>query len=227
MLKHTFIHTKGIGAGTERKLWHNGIRDWENFLENLNEINLANKKKGNIKDEIESSLVEIDNKNCNYFKCKLQNNEHWRLYSEFKDSCAFLDIETTGLWHHDKITVVGIYDGKETKTYIYGKNLDEINDELKKYKMIVTFNGTCFDLPFIQRRFPEINFNQIHIDLRYFLKRLGLSGGLKVIEDEMGIQRSEGTAGLSGWDAVRLWKKYERGDKDALETLIKYNRRFP
>jgi len=57
--------------------------------------------------------------------------------------------------------------------------------------MIVTFNGTCFDVPFIKKIFPEINFNQIHIDLRYFLKRLGLSGGLKIIENEMNIKRSD------------------------------------
>ncbi len=29
---------------------------------------------------------------------------------------------------------------------------------------------------------------------------------------------------LTGFDAVRLWKQYERGDQDALDKLIKYNK---
>ncbi|MCZ7406608.1 MAG: ribonuclease H-like domain-containing protein [Candidatus Methanoperedens sp.] len=30
--------------------------------------------------------------------------------------------------------------------------------------------------------------------------------------------------GISGFDAVRLWNMYERGDDEALELLIRYNR---
>lgn len=223
MLRHTFIHAKGIGTGTERKLWSGGIINWEIFLENVDSINIPKSKKNCIEEEINNSKTELNNSNHFYFKNRVPNNEHWRLYSEFKNNCAFLDIETTGLGNYDKITVIGLYNGRETKTYIYNKNLEDIKNELKKYAMIVTFNGTCFDIPFIRRIFPDVNFNQIHLDLRYFLRRLGLSGGLKVIEGKMDIKRCDETAGLSGWDAVRLWKKYERGDKNALDTLVKYN----
>ena len=223
MLKHTFIHAKNIGSGTEQKLWREGILTWENFIENLNSINLAGQKKNSIEEEINNSQVEIDNSNYIYFKNKFPKKEHWRLYSEFKNSCAFLDIETTGLMHHDKITVIGLYDGSKIKTYVYNKNLEDIKNELKKYRMLVTFNGTCFDLPFIKKIFPDINFNQIHLDMRYFLRRLGLSGGLKAIEYKMNIRRCEETKGLSGWDAVLLWRKYERGDEKALDLLVKYN----
>ena len=38
----------------------------------------------------------------------------------------------------------------------------------------------------------------------------------------MGIDRDR--RDLSGRDAVRLWHEYERGDRDALETLVSYNR---
>ena len=39
----------------------------------------------------------------------------------------------------------------------------------------------------------------------------------------LGIGRSDKTAGLTGFDAVRLWNRYERGDEEALDTLINYN----
>jgi uncharacterized protein YprB with RNaseH-like and TPR domain len=39
----------------------------------------------------------------------------------------------------------------------------------------------------------------------------------------MGIQRSAATAGLSGWDAVRLWREYRRGRRQSLDILLAYN----
>jgi uncharacterized protein YprB with RNaseH-like and TPR domain len=38
-----------------------------------------------------------------------------------------------------------------------------------------------------------------------------------------GIERSERTLGLDGWDAVRLWREYEAGSEHSLQTLIEYN----
>jgi hypothetical protein len=32
MLTSTFVHLKGIGPSTERRLWRDGIRDWTTFL---------------------------------------------------------------------------------------------------------------------------------------------------------------------------------------------------
>jgi hypothetical protein len=61
------------------------------------------------------------------------------------------------------------------------------------------------------------------IDLLYPLRRLGLTGGLKRIETELGLSRSDETTGLSGFDAVRLWYKYKRGSQAALDTLVRYN----
>ncbi|OPY16132.1 MAG: hypothetical protein A4E23_01854 [Methanomethylovorans sp. PtaU1.Bin073] len=95
---------------------------------------------------------------------------------------------------------------------------------MPKYKTLITFNGARFDLPFIKREFPEIEFDQLHIDLMYPLRRIGFSGGLKKVEQMLNISRSENTTGLSGFDAVRLWREYERGNQKSLETLLEYNR---
>jgi len=58
----------------------------------------------------------------------------------------------------------------------------------------------------------------------YPLKNIGYSGGLKKIECSLGIRRSEETVGISGFEAVRLWNKYKKGNDEALELLIKYNK---
>jgi uncharacterized protein YprB with RNaseH-like and TPR domain len=90
--------------------------------------------------------------------------------------------------------------------------------------MLVTFFGTGFDLPFIRRSFPYLKLGHLHVDLCYLLRRLGLRGGLKRIEIELGVERTPETDGLSGFDAVRLWSEYRRGSKDALDLLLLYNR---
>ena len=55
------------------------------------------------------------------------------------------------------------------------------------------------------------------------MKELGYSGGLKKIEKEVGICRDDDLQDISGFDAIRLWKQYQRGDEEALKLLVKYN----
>jgi uncharacterized protein YprB with RNaseH-like and TPR domain len=53
--------------------------------------------------------------------------------------------------------------------------------------------------------------------------RHGLFGGLKRVEEQLGIARR--SKGIDGWDAMRLWSRYEDGgDREALEILLAYNR---
>ncbi|HDN66005.1 MAG TPA: exonuclease, partial [Methanosarcinales archaeon] len=167
----------------------------------------------------------IDARDAEFFAKSLPKSDHWRAYSDFKDRIAFVDIETTGLSpHYDRLTVVGIYDGKKAKTFVRGIDLDDIVDEFAKYDFLVTYNGARFDLPFIKHEYPEIEFNQLHTDLMYPLRHIGYTGGLKAIEQVLGVTRSEDTTGITGFDAVRLWHEYERGSDGALELLLKYNR---
>ena len=55
----------------------------------------------------------------------------------------------------------------------------------------------------------------------------GTPGGLKSIERQLHIPRVPETDGLTGYDAVRLWRAYRkggRGAEDALRLLLAYNR---
>ena len=222
MIEHTFIILHGIGTATEKRLWQKGILTWEDFISTKKIKRISSKRKGNYNHKLVEANENLKNENSTYFSHCLHPKEHWRLYEKWKDTACFLDIETTGLSHG--ITVVGIYSQDEYKYYVRGINLEReiLQQELEKYNMLVTFYGRAFDMPFIERELG-ITLDVPHLDLCFAGKKIGLTGGLKKVEVVMGIKREEDIKGLNGFDAVRLWNQYERGDKDALDLLIKYN----
>lgn len=223
MIKKTFCHIDGISENTEKLLWENGIDSWDLFLEKHHEIKFLPKSKlDKIKTELFFSKEELIKKNIKYFQSKLPPKEHYRLANYGK--VAFVDIETTGLSRYtDIITIIGIYNGEETKIFINGQNLEDGYKELENYDIIVTFNGKTFDLPFIEHK-SKRKYDMLHLDLRFMLKEFDLSGGLKKIERDLGIIRDDEIASVDGFEAVRLWRKYKNdNDLKALEKLIKYN----
>jgi uncharacterized protein YprB with RNaseH-like and TPR domain len=55
------------------------------------------------------------------------------------------------------------------------------------------------------------------------LKSLGLSGGLKGCERQLGIDRGD-LSDIDGYYAVILWQKYKRtGNENTLKMLLDYN----
>ncbi len=221
MLEHTFLHIPGIGPKTEQMLWAKGVLTWEDFLA-LSRPFFSKEKDGHIRGELERSRQE--RRNPLFFARRLQPSEFWRLYESFADQTVFLDIETSGGGPGgDEITVIGLYDGQTVQTFVNGKNLMAFEGALTGFNLLVTFNGSCFDLPYLQRFFRHLTLPPIHIDLRFFLKRVGLKGGLKAIEEQVGLPRDPQVMGLDGYDAVLLWQAYCRGEISALERLILYN----
>lgn len=223
-LRNTFVHIPGVGYSTERHLWEKGVQTWDDFREEQGTLDLRSDVLAAISgglDISEDSLKRLDHV---YFANALPSREYWRAYPDFKHETAFLDIETTGLSPEDSVvTVIGLFDGHKMSSFVRGDNISEFPSEMRRYKQIVTYNGARFDLPFLQQAFKGIRFEQIHIDLRYPLRRLGFAGGLKAIERRLGIGRSGETRDLTGLDAVRLWHAYEQGDDHALDILLEYN----
>jgi len=172
---------------------------------------------------LDESRRNLDSRNPRYFSELLPANQHWRFFPEFRDSVAYLDIETTGLgsWNN-AITTIALYDGNSIRHYVNGQNLDDFVNDVKKYKILVTYNGKTFDVPFIESYFG-ISLNHAHIDLRYILSSLGYKGGLKYCEFQLGMDRG-GLSDIDGYFAVLLWKDYQKsGNQEALETLLAYN----
>lgn len=210
MIQHTFIHIQGIGEITEKKLWEKGFQTWDDFLDNHQESGLEDQTSKAIIEQVHLSKKALLSYDHNFFENCFPNREKWRLFEYFKDYVGYLDIETTGLspWDSD-ITVIGLYDGKKEQAFIMGDNLHEFAEKIAKYKVIVTFNGARFDLPFIKQTLG-VRLDQIHIDLRYPLKRLGYFGGLKAIERTLGIDRPGDLKEVDGFEAVRLWFDYQK-----------------
>jgi uncharacterized protein YprB with RNaseH-like and TPR domain len=169
------------------------------------------------------SEIHLHNGDAAYFDQLLPRSESWRMYGDFRDNAAYVDIETTGSRGIGDITVIGLFDGIRTRVFVKGKNLDDFKNEIRKYALMVTYNGKYFDVPFMCDTFGNIFTRIAHIDLQYFLQRLGYVGGLKEIQEQFGFHRDGLISRLDGRYAIWLWEEYEKGNKKALNTLLRYN----
>jgi len=223
MLKRTFQHIRGVGEKTEKRLWAEGRTSWEELLDLPRPVVLSPWQHDLACGELEQSLRALERRDARYFAEKLSPQLHWRLYPEFGQRVAYLDIETTGVTAGvSNITVIGLYDGEQPRVYVQGQNLPRFVEEIEEFTLLVTYNGKLFDLPFIRRELG-LPLDHAHIDLRYPLAALGYKGGLKKIERSLGLEREGPVALLDGWCAVLLWRYHEQGEVGALETLLRYN----
>lgn len=211
----------GVGEKTERRLWEAGITHWDEFDPSAVGPTQADR----IETFIDRARTALDDDDTAFFDDALPGGERWRLYENFRSDAAFFDIETTGLSkdYHD-VTTASFHRDGETTTLVRGDDLtrDRLAAQFADAPLLVTFNGARFDVPFLEASF-DLSIDAPHVDLLFPCKRLGLSGGLKPIERTVGIDRDR--PDVSSEDAVRLWREYERrGDDDALETLVQYNR---
>jgi uncharacterized protein len=222
MIQNSFIHIDGIGVGIEKQIWRSGIRTWDDALaEGLSflDANLQSRAA----DELAESRERFARRDALYFSSRFPAGEQWRLFPDFRDSIAYFDIETTGLSREQNmITTIALYDGKRISHYVNGHNLVDFAHDIFDYDVLVTFNGKSFDVPFIEAFFG-ITLRRAHIDLRYVLKQLGYTGGLKRCERQLGIDRGN-LRDVDGAVAVKLWKEYRKNGNDrALDTLLAYN----
>lgn len=223
MFQKTFCHVHGVGYPTERRLWEQGAGSWEAFLASPTAFKAARSRLAAMLETIAGSEAALARGDHRFFLERLPSRENWRALRAFPDRVAYLDIETDGGTDFDSITVIGLSDGRRLRQFIRGENLLEFEEAIEGVAVLVTFFGGGFDLPVLRRAFPRVRFDQIHVDLCPTLRRLGLRGGLKAIEAQLGIRRSRETAGLSGWDAVRLWREWRWGREASLRTLLAYN----
>lgn len=222
MLRRTFCHLPGVGPRTEAQLWEAGVETWDDLAQ-ASVSALPKERLERLRAGIATTEAELARGRYDAFVRGLPTKEHWRLFPTFRHSIAYLDIETTGLGAPDDIiTTIAVYDGQRVQHFVHGQSLDEFPKVIDQYSMLVTYNGKCFDVPFIERFFG-IHLDAVHLDLRYILRQLGLGGGLKGCEKALGMDR-EDVAGLDGFHAVVLWKEWVRQDREAsLETLLAYN----
>jgi len=223
MIENSFIFLEKIGEKTEQNLWNNNIHSWHDFLNNKSIFGFSRARKILYDLHLNTALKNLKVNNADYFTHRFPRQYHWRLFDKFKDEAVYLDIETSG--YYGDITVIGLYDGFDTKMMVRGFNLDKnlLQKTLDRYKMIITFNGASFDLPVIQKYF-NLKIPHLHIDLRHVCSQIGLTGGLKKIEKTLNIKRAEEVEDVTGMEAVYLWQQFKStGNKKYLDLLVKYN----
>ncbi|MEB3197030.1 MAG: ribonuclease H-like domain-containing protein [Candidatus Sericytochromatia bacterium] len=135
----------------------------------------------------------------------------------------YLDIETT---YQGELTVVGLHHASTGTVQLVAPDITAAALEavLPPAICVYTYNGDRFDLPIIKQQ-VGIDLKQRYrsVDLMKTCHRQRLFGGLKGVEQKLGITRQ--LEGLSGKDAVALWYLWQRDrDQAALDRLLAYNR---
>ncbi|UCH77803.1 MAG: ribonuclease H-like domain-containing protein [Candidatus Coatesbacteria bacterium] len=227
MIRKTFQMLHGVGPYTERRIRREGCACWDDFLARGGATFTSRRRNELWQKEITRWGEALAQRDERFFYEQLPRGEHWRLFEVFGDDVACLDIETTGQAPpNDETTVVGIYrPGRGLRQLVAGRDLsgDAIDAALEGVKLLVTFFGANFDLPFLQKEFSYLRFEYPHYDLCFAAKRVGIKGGLKKVEKQFEIAREGDVDGLDGYAAVLLWQAHCRGDASALDTLLKYN----
>ena len=218
MIKNSFIFLEKVGKRKEKNIWKQ-VKCWNEFLETGCVKGIAKGKKSYYDRKIEEAKEALLSENSAYFVEKLPKVEMWRLYNYFKDESGYLDIEVDS---SGKVILVGISDYYNSNFFVKGVNLDRksIEKELLKFKVLITFNGSSFDLPKLRKELGVL-VKVPHIDLKPLCVNLGLKGGLKEVEKELNLRRPQHLKG----NPVSLWKAFHAsGDKEYLDLLIEYNK---
>ncbi len=163
---------------------------------------------------------------------------------------AYLDIETSYVGRYTdhrlfkdfgnhKITVIGVRileDAKDRFVQLVGQDItcENLMQALAGIERIVTYNGRSipdqvkgyigFDFPVIAAQLGLVLDRQFkHIDLCPLCWKANLWGGLKAVEQMLGLKRE--LPGKDGKWADEAWKQYlKTGRQSLLDDLLAYNR---
>ena len=218
MIESTFRLAPGVGPWLEARLWEAGITRWAAFPPEP-EVALSPKVDARVRAGIARARAALAAGDAEALAALLPRDERWRLYPAFAAEAAFLDVETDG----QGLTCVGLLDRDGPRLLLAGRDLHLFPEAASGWKLLVTFNGLAFDVPALRRAFPAWRPPRAHVDLCRLWRRLGHAGGLKLLEESVGIRRPPRLWGLKGNDAARLWRAHQAGDGAALRLLAEYN----
>lgn len=224
MIKQTFLFLPGISNKKEFLLKKQGILDWKTFISTPLIKGISQKRKKHYDELIKKAINALQSEETQFFNTHLPKAEHWRLYKYFREDALFVDIEVEHVTK--EITLLGMYDGEKTYTFVKNVNFDikTIKKIFSQAKLLVTFNGNVFDLPFLEKKYG-IKSKAPRFDVRVACARVGLIGGLKKIEQEIGLKRNNAIVkSLKQGDPAQLYRMWKNsGDKHFLSLLIEYN----
>ena len=224
MLQRSFIHFPKIGQTAERRLWAKGVQSWSQLQPLLPTLYKENRL-AEMELAVERAHQAYVARDLHYFYAALPRDQLWRLIPEAEDRIAYLDIESTGMGMPplaESTTIAFYFRGQIYQEHETTRKYQLIRKMVDEADVWCTFFGEVFDVPFLRREFG-LPIEKAHIDLCFWLKRLGYKGGLKRIQKLFPEIPSRESMDIDGYDAVRLWKMHRRGVPGALETLQTYN----
>lgn len=235
MLTNSFIFAKGMTEEQERLIWSHGVRDWATLKRHPGAAAdaIGETRAQKLVAQVNEAQEALERGDAGWFALRWPEKESWRLWHGFcqPHEIALVDIETTGRTPgYDQITVIGLSDGQLERAFVADRPmpgdeaLDAFPEAMKRYKLLVTYNGVGFDVPFIEHHFRQSGFKfQVpHIDLMWPARALGLSGGLKDMEKQLGITRADAIAEMRGSEAITLWGAWKNGDRASYDKLVTY-----
>lgn len=163
----------GVGPRTEEKLRQMGIESLDQLVGHERWSDRAREVLGAIA-------------SCDLRRLKRSGARDLDLLSFFApEEMVFIDIETTGLYSVLPLFLVGLLfqAGGELRLVQFlarrfeeeGPLLVAVAEELERFKMIVSYNGLAFDVPYLSGRFVAhrlpYRLNQAHVDLLHHARR--------------------------------------------------------
>jgi uncharacterized protein len=213
LITASFRHIRGIGAMRERQLWARGIDRWTDLPPGAI---VGAAFDARLREGVAESELRFEAGDLAWFAERLPETEHWRLLPDVLEDAGFVDVETA-----DDIAVIGVLDRDGPRSFV--RDVDAFPARASRWKAIVTFNGGACDLPHLRRRFPAWQPPRIHVDLCHVLRRAGEKGGLKEIEQRLGLHRPPHLGVLGLRDAAQFWNAQREGNPAALRRLVEYN----
>jgi uncharacterized protein YprB with RNaseH-like and TPR domain len=223
LIRGAFAHLPGIGPERLRRLRVAGVNDWRALLEDPGLLHMGPARLDRLRDAVQRCEEAVQRNDIGYLVSRFKQQDRWRILGTWFECATFFDIETSGLDWDSEVTMVACLHRGQLHSFLKGESLDAFLDLLDDVDLLVSFNGTSFDVPRIEDAFHIPDCPCPHVDLRWLCYHASLSGGLKSIETQVGIRRPDDLLTIDGEQAGWLWNMWEQdGDRKARRVLERY-----
>ncbi|MEQ9407613.1 MAG: ribonuclease H-like domain-containing protein [Fuerstiella sp.] len=221
MITEALLHCRGVGPIRLGQLQAVGVRNWRDAV--TAPERLPPGLRAGVVEEADRCLRALAENNIRYFVDSFFPQDRWRILSQYVDRATFFDIETTGLEYDDTITVIVCWHRDQLRSFVEHENLDDFLDVLDEAELLVSFNGSTFDVPRVLDGFHIPDLPCPHLDLRWPCWHRQLCGGLKDVSQKLGVHRPADLQDADGDLAVRLWWQWQHQQNQAARSqLIRY-----
>lgn len=208
-------------------MWDQGVADWSRLLRAGRLTRISDRRLGTMK-EFARQIISLESQHqMRELGMMLPPRERWRLLDGWDGRFAAMDVEAIRIHRSFVPVMLTIRRGDNLpRTLIRGDDLcwRQVDRLLSGVDFLVTFNGSSFDIPLLEDCGYGFG-SMTHLDLRRYCLRADLRGNLKEIEKTLGIVRPREIEFSTSEQVAYLWRLWEeRGSRNALEILTRYNR---